>query len=92
MIAAKHENAGPRPGNGDAAALGAADWLSLAAAPTFAIMALLTGVFGGPRDGPCVTSHEPSSLSGMLVMYLLMSAFHAAPWLRLIPRRQSGTR
>ncbi len=27
--------------------LGAADWLSLAAAPTFAVMALLTGVFGG---------------------------------------------
>jgi hypothetical protein len=28
-------------------ALGAADWISLAAAPTFAIMALLTGIPGG---------------------------------------------
>ena len=30
-----------------AAAHGAADWLRFAAAPTFAIMALLTGVLGG---------------------------------------------
>ena len=82
----------PGPGNGDAAALGAADLLSLGATPTFAIMALLTGVVGGPQEALCVTSHEPSSLSGMIVMYLLMSAFHAASWLRLISRRQSGTR
>ena len=27
--------------------LGAADWISLAAAPSFAIMALLTGIHGG---------------------------------------------
>jgi hypothetical protein len=39
-----------------------------------------------------VTSHEASSLSGMPVMYLLMSAFHAGSWLRLISRGQSGTR
>ena len=32
---------------GDATALRATDWLCLGAAPTFAIMALLTGVFGG---------------------------------------------
>ncbi len=30
-------------------ALGAADWLLLAAAPTFAIMALVTGLLSGPR-------------------------------------------
>jgi hypothetical protein len=29
-------------------------------------------------------------MSGMTVMYLLMSAFHAAPWLRLISNRRSG--
>lgn len=92
MIAAKREIVGTRAGNGDAAALGAADWLSLAATPTFAIMALLTGVFGGPQDALCVRSHEASSLSGMLVMYLLMSAFHAASWLRLISGRQSRDR
>jgi hypothetical protein len=72
---------------GRAAARGAADWLSLAAAPTFAIMALLTGVLGGgPLDMLC----SASPLSGMVTMYLLMSAFHSAPWLKLIARRRSG--
>src|ERR1700726_4317919 len=35
-----------RDENGNVAAVGAADWLCLAAAPTFALMALLTGVLG----------------------------------------------
>ena len=36
---------------GNAVTLGAADWLSLAAAPTFTIMTQLTGVLGGvPRN------------------------------------------
>jgi len=70
------------------AARGAADWLGLAAAPTFAGMALLTGVFGGGQpDLFCSALHGASSLSGMVPMYLLMSAFHTAPWLRLIARR-----
>ena len=66
------------------AALGAADWLSLAAAPTFAIMALLTGLVGGQPDVLCAALHGTSPLSGMVPMYLLMSAFHLAPWLRLM--------
>lgn len=66
----------------NAAALRAADWLALAAAPTFAIMALLTGVLG-PADVLCSTAHR-SPLDGMVTMYLLMSAFHAGPWLKLI--------
>lgn len=65
--------------------LGVADWLSLAAAPTFAIMALLTAVLaGGPMDVLCAATHDPSPLTGMVAMYVLMSVFHAAPWLRLI--------
>jgi hypothetical protein len=69
----------------------AADWVSLAAAPTFAIMALLTGVFGGgPLNMLCSAAREASPLSGMVPMYLLMSAFHLTPWLKLISRRQSG--
>ena len=28
-----------------------------------------------------------SPLNGMVTMYLLMSAFHAAPWLKLIRER-----
>ena len=73
--------------NGNAAAIGAADWLYLAAAPTFAIMALLTGVLGG---GSPDTLCGASPLSGMVPMYLLMSAFHTPPWLKLISSRRSG--
>jgi hypothetical protein len=69
-------------------ALGAADWLGLAAAPTFAIMALLTGVLGGGPDMLCSAMQGASPLSGMALMYLLMSAFHLAPWLRLISSRR----
>jgi hypothetical protein len=64
--------------------LGAADWLSLAAAPTFAVMALLTGVLGGKPDVLCAAIQGTSPLNGMVPMYLLMSAFHLAPWLKLI--------
>jgi hypothetical protein len=73
--------------------LSAADWLSLAAAPTFAIMALLASIFGGgPPDMLCSAGHGVSSLSGMAPMYLLMGAFHSAPWLKLISRRRSAAR
>jgi hypothetical protein len=73
------------------AALGAADWLHLVAAPTFAAMALLTGVFGGGgSDMLCSAAQDAWPLSGMVPMYVLMSAFHAAPWLKLISRRRSG--
>jgi hypothetical protein len=68
-----------------------ADWLCLAAAPSFAIMALLTGVLGGgPPDMLCSATQDASPLSGMLPMYLLMSAFHSAPWLKLISARRSA--
>jgi hypothetical protein len=60
-----------------------ANWLSLAAAPTFAVMALLTALLGTAPDMLCSAMHA-SPLGGMVPMYLLMSAFHLAPWLRLI--------
>ena len=72
-----------------AAALGAAGWLGLAAAPTFAVMALLTCVPGGGADMMCSAAHGVSPLSGMVPMYVLMSAFHSTPWLKLISRRSS---
>ena len=62
----------------------AADWLSLAAAPTFAVMALVTAAGGGPLDMLCASGPGASWLAGMVPMYLLMSAFHAGPWLRLM--------
>ncbi|MGH8147036.1 MAG: hypothetical protein ACREPY_11945 [Rhodanobacteraceae bacterium] len=61
-----------------------AEWLHLAAAPTFAVMALLTGIAGsGAADMLCSPTHGMSPLGGMTAMYLLMAAFHASPWLRL---------
>jgi hypothetical protein len=61
--------------------------LALAASPTFAVMALVTGVLGSdPADTLCSAAHA-SPLSGMGAMYLLMSAFHVSPWLKLIRDR-----
>jgi hypothetical protein len=71
----------------NAAAIGAADWLYLAAAPTFAIMALLTGVLGGGSPDALCSAAGASPLGGMVPMYLLMSVFHSAPWLKLIAGR-----
>ncbi len=71
---------------------GMARWLGLAAAPTFAIMALWTGFFSGQPDVLCIAMQDSSPMSGMTVMYLLMSALHLSPWLKLIsgrPKRRS---
>jgi hypothetical protein len=77
--------------SGNAATIDATDFLHLAAAPAFAIMALLTGIWDGGMPGMlCSAAHGASLLSGMVPMYLLMSAFHSAPWLRLIAGRSSG--
>jgi hypothetical protein len=82
-----------RAESGHAAAFRAVDWLGLAAAPTFAIMALLTGVLDGRQpDTLCTAMQHPSPLVGMVPMYLLMSAFHFAPWLKLISHGQGGAR
>ncbi|UXN58256.1 hypothetical protein [Phyllobacterium zundukense] len=76
--------------SGDAAPMGAADWLSLAAAPVFAIMALLTATqHGSTADILCSAGHGSSPPSGMTLMYALMSVFHAAPWVRRVCRRWS---
>jgi hypothetical protein len=64
--------------------LRAGNWLALAAAPTFALMALLTTVFGGGHTAlTCSQAQQASALSGMAPMYLLMAAFHLPPWFRL---------
>jgi hypothetical protein len=67
----------------------AARWVSLAAAPSFAAMALLTGSQAGPAADPmCSGGDLMSPLGGMTMMYALMSAAHMAPWLRLFARRR----
>jgi hypothetical protein len=66
------------------------DWLALAAAPTFAFMAMATAVFdSGASAALCASGHGASALGGMVPMYALMSAFHAAPWLKLVAGRES---
>jgi hypothetical protein len=70
---------------------GAATWLALAAAPSFALMALLTSVQdSGAPDMLCAAGHDGSLLGGMVPMYLLMSAFHLVPWLKLVSGRRGG--
>ena len=65
-------------------------WLPLAAAPTFATMALLTAR-DSAADMICA-AQDTSIFSGMAPMYLLMSAFHARPWLRLLVREETAHR
>jgi hypothetical protein len=90
MIAARDEAGRQGIGRSDhAAAFGG--WLGLAAAPTFAAMALLTAVSGADADMMC-GAHGVSALGwpafgGMVPMYALMSAFHAGPWMKLISQR-----
>jgi hypothetical protein len=47
-------------------------------------MALLTAVGGGQPDILCMAMQRASPFNGMILMYLLMSAFHSASWLKLI--------
>ena len=75
-------NGARKPGS-----LGAADCLSLLAAPTFAVMALVTALGGSPLDMLC----SASPIGGMVPMYVLMSVFHAGPWLRLVSRSKRAS-
>jgi hypothetical protein len=67
-------------------------WLSLAAAPTFAAMALLSGLPGGGAmaDRLCVSPPDGWRWNAMVQMYLLMSAVHLGPWVKALARGTSG--
>ena len=75
-----------RKARGTAAIL--ARWLTLAAAPTFAIMALMTAWQSDGREIMIHAARRGGQLfGGMAPMYILMSAFHFAPWLGQISNR-----
>jgi hypothetical protein len=55
-------------------------------------MALLTAVPGGGSAAMLCSASHGLSLGGMVPMYLLMAAFHAAAWLRLVSERKRAER
>jgi hypothetical protein len=73
----------------DAAWRGAApkaiNGLAFAASPAFALMGLLTAI-GTPEMPFCASAPSFLPIDGMTAMYMLMSFFHASPWLRLACR------
>jgi len=88
---ASPRNAAVSSGRSNAVVRSAAEWVHLTAAPTFAVMALVTATLGGgASDMLCMTAPAASPLNGMALMYLLMSAFHVSPWLKLIAGRRGA--
>lgn len=80
-------------GSGYPAAPAIAPWalrlLALAATPVFALMAMLSAV---QDDGGVLCSMQHASpLTGMAAMYMLMSAFHLSPWIKLIAKWGRGS-
>ena len=67
-------------------------FLALAAAPTFAAMAIASAVedAAGP-DVLCSAMPHAAPWTGMVAMYVLMSAFHSAPWWRRVARRHGAS-
>lgn len=64
----------------------AAGWLTLAASPSFALMAWITAA-GAPPDSICSAAPQILPIDPMAWMYVLMSIFHVVPWLKLVSRR-----
>jgi hypothetical protein len=69
-------------------------WLSLAAAPAFAVMAVAAAAQPAGMPGLCTAMPmpDPSPLTGMVPMYVLMSVVHVTPWLKLLARRRRDDR
>ena len=85
MTVRAHEMDPPRPATSPAAT-----WISHAAAPAFAVMALVTGLPGDTPAATCLGGAAPSFLGGMAWMYALMCVVHLPPWLRLLARLEAA--
>lgn len=72
-----------------AATINVVDGLALIASPIFAVMAVLTSMHGGSTADMFCSAVHMSPLSGMATMYVLMTAFHAGPWIRLVHKRRA---
>lgn len=67
--------------------------LAFAATPTFLLFAIASVLRGAdPLASLCSAAGHGSVLTGMTAMYLLMAAFHGAPWLRTLGRRDERHR
>jgi hypothetical protein len=71
-----------RAGRSNTPADRVASVLSLAAAPAFATIALVTAWLDRGQFAPLCASGGGFASHGMVIMYLLMSTFHAAAWLK----------
>jgi len=60
--------------------------LALAPTPTFALLAVLSA----GQENPMCSAFHSSPLTGMVSMYVLMSVFHAAPWLKILTRSRDS--
>jgi hypothetical protein len=65
--------------------------LGLAASPLFALLATVSAVSTSGLS-LCSTTLPLLPISDMALMYLLMSVFHASPWLRLMSQRSGQPR
>lgn len=63
----------------------ATTWLVFAAAPIFALMALLSITNASPL-ALCSAGSRLLPIDGMTAMYLLMTLFHLPPWLKFANR------
>ncbi len=66
--------------------------LRFMAAPVFATMSVLTALHGSEFAAICAGSESSVIPLGMGTMYVLMSLFHAGPWLELLEKYQSVER
>jgi hypothetical protein len=79
-----------RSESGHAAAFRVADWLGLAAAPTFAVMALLSALSDGQTDILCAAMQHASPLGGVPAVERLSLSALAEAHLLLAKRRPRG--